>query len=276
MVAAEPTAGGFSNHDQFRNTALSRLQRFLPHLSIALKNLRKSSRKVKCRACCPCVFPYILRDMRPGLALLCASFVVMISPLAEERAAIRYNQSIRPLLSDNCFACHGPDAGQRKGKLRLDIREAALEKKAIVPGKPEESELVKRIFTQDADDLMPPAESHKVLTSDQKELLKEWIAQGAEYEGHWAYIAPVKPATAARRNGADPLVQQRLKSIGLKPSAQADQRTLIRRLYFDLVGLPPTPAEVEAFEKDTSPENYNQLVEKLLSTPEYGERMAIP
>ncbi|MGZ8939053.1 MAG: PSD1 and planctomycete cytochrome C domain-containing protein, partial [Limisphaerales bacterium] len=213
--------------------------------------------------------------MRPVRTLLCA-LVLVHCAFAAEQPAIGFNQSIRPILSDNCFACHGPDAGHRKGKLRLDLRDAAVDRKAIVPGKPDESELIKRIFTNDADDLMPPADSHKVLTTAQKHLLKNWIAQGAVYEGHWSYISPVKPATPAGRNGIDHLVQERLKTASLKPSARADARTLIRRLYFDLVGLPPTPEQVETFESDSSPGAYAQLVEKLLASPEYGERMAIP
>ncbi|HEX7859680.1 MAG TPA: DUF1553 domain-containing protein [Verrucomicrobiae bacterium] len=214
--------------------------------------------------------------MRPGFRIVCALLLALSPSFAAEQPQISYNQSIRPILSDNCFACHGPDAGQRKGKLRLDLRDAAIEKKAIVPSKPDDSELVKRIFTSDADDLMPPSESHKVLTSDQKNLLKEWIAQGAEYEGHWAYVAPVKPSTPSTRKGIDHLVQDRLKISGLKPSPQANPRTLIRRLYFDLIGLPPSLEDVERFEREFSPDTYQRLVEKLLSSPEYGERMAIP
>ena len=214
--------------------------------------------------------------MRPGFALLCAFAVFLRCSTAAEQPTIGFNQSIRPILSDNCFACHGPDAGQRKGKLRLDARDAAIERKAIIPGKPDDSELIKRIFTDEADDLMPPADSHKVLTAEQKNLLKTWIAEGAVYEGHWSYIPPVKPKTPSSANGIDHLVRERLKTLGLKPSPQADPRTLIRRLYFDLVGLPPTPEEVEAFEHDNSSETYARLVEKLLAMPEYGERMAIP
>jgi hypothetical protein len=214
--------------------------------------------------------------MRPGFALLCVFAIFVRCVDAAEQPAVGFNQSIRPILSDNCFACHGPDAAQRKGKLRLDVREAAIERKAIVPGKPDESELIKRIFADDPDDLMPPADSHKVLTSAQKDLLKKWVAAGAVYEGHWSYIPPLKPQTPAGSTGIDHLVRERLNTIGLKPSPQADPRTLIRRLYFDLIGLPPTPEEVEAFERDSSSENYARLVEKLLAMPEYGERMAIP
>jgi hypothetical protein len=189
---------------------------------------------------------------------------------------IGFNESVRPILSDNCFACHGPDAKNRKGKLRLDQRAAAIEKKAIVPGKPDESELIKRIFTSDQDDLMPPPDSHKVLSSAQKDLLKRWVAEGAVYEGHWAYIPPVKAQTPAGANGIDYLVGERLKTIGLSSSAEADRRTLIRRLYFDLVGLPPKPQDVDSFEKDTSPDAYGHVVDRLLASPSYGERMAIP
>ena len=214
--------------------------------------------------------------MRPGFALLCAFAVFLRCSTAAEQPTIGFNQSIRPILSDNCFACHGPDAGQRKGKLRLDARDAAIERKAIIPGKPDDSELIKRIFTDEADALMPPADSHKVLTAEQKNLLKTWIAEGAVYEGHWSYIPPMKPKMPSSANGIDHLVRERLKTLGLKPSPQADPRTLIRRLYLDLVGLPPTPEEVEAFEHDNSSETYARLVEKLLAMPEYGERMAIP
>lgn len=204
--------------------------------------------------------------------LLLGAFVASSSGGAE----IRYNRDIRPILSDNCFFCHGPDAKKRKGKMRLDVREDAVEKEAIVPGKPEESKLVKRIFTTDPDDHMPPAESHKTLTAAQKELLKQWIAEGGKYEGHWAYIPPVKAGVPTGKNGVDYLVQSRLEKLGLQPSPEADRRTLARRLYFDLIGLPPKPEEVEAFEKDTSPEAYVSLVDKLLASPHYGERMAIP
>ena len=214
--------------------------------------------------------------MRPGFALLCAFAAFVRCVTAAEQSEIRFNQSIRPILSDNCFACHGPDAAQRKGKLRLDLRDAAIERKAIIPGKPDDSELMKRVLTDDPDELMPPAESHKVLTTEQKELLKSWIAQGAVYEGHWSYIPPVKAKTPAGKNAIDHLVRGRLKNLSLEPSTQADPRTLIRRLCFDLVGLPPTPEQVEAFERDASPEAYARLVDQLLASSAYGERMAIP
>lgn len=208
-----------------------------------------------------------------------SAFAILLAAACGSASAvdkIGFNESIRPILSDNCFACHGPDAKNRKGKLRLDMREAAIEKKAFLPGKPDESEAIKRIFTTDKDDLMPPPDSHKVLTSEQRDLLKRWVAEGAVYEGHWAYLPPVKPPTPAGANGVDYLVGERLKSLGLKASAEADRRTLIRRLHFDLTGLPPTPAEAAAFEQDGAPDAYARLVDELLSSPHYGERMAIP
>ena len=188
---------------------------------------------------------------------------------------VDYNRDIRPLLSDNCFFCHGPDEKQRKAKLRLDIRDEAIAKKAFVPGKPDQSELVKRLFTKAADDLMPPAESHKKLTAAQKDLFKRWVAEGAEYQTHWAYVPPVKASIPAGKNGVDHLVQTRLKELGLKPSPETDRRTLARRVYFDLLGLPPKPDEVDAFVADKAPDAYAKLVERLLASPHYGERMAI-
>lgn len=213
------------------------------------------------------------------LARSCASFLgaIALSVHAAPKAGqpISYNRDIRPLLSDKCFACHGPDAGKRKGKLRLDIREAALEREAFVPGKPQESEFIRRITTTNPEDVMPPAESNKSLTSDEKDLLRRWIAAGAKYEGHWAYEKPIKPAAPAKSNPVDWLVEQRLRQIGLTPSAEADRRSLARRLYSDLIGIPPKPEEVEAFARDKSPEAYSRLVEKLLASPHYGERMAL-
>jgi hypothetical protein len=199
---------------------------------------------------------------------------LLLAPFTGTRAAeISYNRDVRPILSDNCFHCHGPDASHRKAKLRLDDRDAALKAEAFVPGKADESELVKRIFTSDADDLMPPHDSAKTLTDAQKATLKEWVSQGAKYETHWAYLAPKKPAVEG--NGVDFLVRKQLKEKGLEPAKQADRRTLARRLGFDLVGLPPKADEVEAFEKDADAKAYENVVERLLASPHYGERMAI-
>ncbi len=190
-------------------------------------------------------------------------------------AKIEFNRDVRPILSDNCFFCHGPDVKHREADLRLDLREAALKSKALVPGQPQESRLIERILSNQPDEQMPPAESNKKLSVRQKEILKRWIEQGAEYQRHWAYEPPVKIALSAGRNAVDLLVQKRLAEVGLKPSPEADRRTLIRRLYFDLLGLPPAPEEVRAFESDRSPNAYDQLVGKVLTNPHYGERMAI-
>jgi hypothetical protein len=189
--------------------------------------------------------------------------------------AISYNRDIRPVLSDNCFACHGPDRNKRKAKLRLDVREEAVAKKAIAPDNPDESEVVKRIFSADPDEMMPPPKSQKKLTDAQKDLLRRWISSGAEYQKHWAFIPPAKPAVPNGSAGIDLLVRERLKERHLEPALEADRRTLARRLYFDLAGLPPSSAEVEAFEHDSSPDAYSELVEKLLAAPTYGERMAL-
>ncbi len=190
-------------------------------------------------------------------------------------ARIEFNRDVRPILSDNCFSCHGNDPSHRKAKLRLDVREDALKREAFVPGEPGKSTLIERINTQDGEDLMPPPDSHKKLTIRDKEILKRWIAQGAEYQRHWSYEKPVKAAIPAGQNGVDALVRQRLAQVGLKPSPEADRRTLIRRLYSDLLGLPPKPEEVAAFVKDASPDAYEQLVERVLKSLHYGERMAI-
>ncbi len=188
---------------------------------------------------------------------------------------IEFNRDVRPILSDNCFSCHGPDASHRKAKLRLDVREAALAKEAFVPGKPAESELVVRIKSQDDDEVMPPPDSHKKLSARDKAILERWIAQGAAYQKHWAFEAPVKASVPSSANPIDTLVARRLASVGMKPSPEADRRTLIRRLHADLLGLPPTPAEVVAFENDHAPDAYVRLVERVLANPHFGERMAL-
>ncbi len=205
-------------------------------------------------------------------SMLAAGVVTGVTSAADE---IDFNRDIRPILSDNCFACHGPDANHRKGDLRLDVREDAVAAKAIAPGKPEMSKLIARILSTDPEQMMPPMDSPKRLTAAQKELLKKWVASGAVYQGHWAYQPPKKPTVPAGAQPVDFLVQQRLKKIGLAPSAEADRRTLARRLSFDLIGLPPKPEDVEAFVADKSPEAYQKYVEQLMASPHYGEKMAI-
>ncbi len=186
---------------------------------------------------------------------------------------LRFNRDVRPILSEHCYACHGPDANTRQADLRLDDRAVAVEK-AIVPGKPEASEVVARIFSDDPDARMPPRETNKPLSAAQKEILKRWVEEGAEYEGHWAYLPPVQPAVPEGVSAIDHLVRCELEKHGVSPAPEADRRTLIRRLSFDLLGLPPKPEEVEAFIADSAPDAYEQLVDRLLASPHYGERMA--
>jgi hypothetical protein len=188
---------------------------------------------------------------------------------------VSFSRDVRPILSDNCFFCHGPDVKQRKADLRLDVRDAALESEAIVPGKPDESTLIERIFSEEKTERMPPPSSHKKLSPQQKELLKRWIAQGAPYQHHWAYEPPVKPPVPPGQDAVDFLVRRRLAELDLAASPEADRRTLIRRLYVDLLGLPPAYESVAAFVADRSPQAYETLVDQLLDNPHYGERMAI-
>jgi len=205
------------------------------------------------------------------LALAPVSLLAVEPPVPVQ---IEFNRDVRPILSDNCFYCHGPDKNHREADLRLDLRDEAITAKAIVPGKTSESELIARIVTDDEDDLMPPPDSHKKLTERQKAILKKWIEQGAAYQQHWAYEKPVKAAIPAGKHPIDHLVQKRLTEIGLKPSPKADARTLVRRLYFDLHGLPPSFESLQSF-SSLSEERYAQLVDSLFKSPHYGERMAI-
>jgi hypothetical protein len=196
-----------------------------------------------------------------------------------------FNRDIRPILSHNCFACHGPDAQDRRAGLRLDDRKAAIAElesgsRAIVPGKPEESELVARLHDADPDVVMPPPESNHVLSAVQKDLLERWIAAGAPYAAHWAYVPPrghpLPNVTRAEWgvNWIDRFVLARLEAEGLSPAADADPVTLLRRLTFDLTGLPPTPAETAAFLADTKPDRHERLVDRLLASPRHAERLA--
>ena len=213
------------------------------------------------------------------LALLAALAIPTAAHGAEK---LHYNRDIRPILSDKCFHCHGPDKNKRDSGLRLDVREDALALRdgihAIVPGKPGESELIARITTTDADDHMPPAKSKlEALTPAEIEMLRRWIAEGAEYEAHWAFI-PLKPIAAQKAGEDSPVdaaVAAALAQRGLKLQPEADRSTLIRRVSFDITGLPPTPQEIAAFENDTAPDAYGRVVDRLLASPRYGERMAV-
>ena len=199
--------------------------------------------------------------------------------------AIDFNRDIRPILSDNCYACHGPDEVHREGGFRLDRKGSAFGKAeseavVIVPGKPELSELIARIVTDEEDLRMPPADSTKSLTREQIELLKKWVAQGAVWQEHWAFIPPVKrdePNVSQPdwpRNSIDNFILKRLDEEGLKPSRAASKEVLIRRVTLDLTGLPPTLAEVDAFLNDNSGEAYGKVVDRLLKSQRYGEHMS--
>ena len=202
-----------------------------------------------------------------ALLLACA-----VSPAAER---IEFNRDVRPILSENCFACHGPDRNARQVNLRLDRREDALARGVIEPGDASASRLVQRIRHENAAMVMPPVATDKRLTDEQKQILSDWIAQGAEYQEHWAYLKPKRPAAPSGPSGIDHLVNLRLEERGLRPVAEAGRRTLARRLSFDLTGLPPEPSLVDAFVADTAPGAYERLLDTLLDSPHHGERMAV-
>ena len=227
--------------------------------------------------------------------LLC---LILAQPTAADE--LDFNRDVKPILSENCFFCHGQDENNRMADLRLDQAEPAVDSGAIVPGSSATSEMIRRIVSSDDGLRMPPADSNRKLTDSQKEILKQWIDQGAKYEAHWAFIAPRRSevpqlnqqnsetaasptaptatefdAKAWIRNPIDAFVLQKLNSIGLAPSPRADRATLIKRLYTDLIGLPPTVEQIEAFINDSDPVAYEKLVDQLLADPHYGERMAL-
>ncbi len=221
------------------------------------------------------------------LSLLCPVVVPLVtSSRAGDAANVSFNRDIRPILADNCFQCHGPDKNQRKAKLRLDTGEGALadrgDYRVVTPGKPEASELLRRVSAEAAAERMPPAKTGKRLSEKQIELIRRWIEQGAKWERHWAFLPPSRPELPRvanprwPRNGIDHFILERLEREALSPAAEADKITLLRRVTLDLTGLPPTPAEVDAFVADTSADAYEKVVDRLLASPRYGERMARP
>jgi hypothetical protein len=212
-----------------------------------------------------------------GAAIATLATIFFLVPQAAQSGELEYNRDLRPILADACFACHGPDSASRKADLRLDQRQAAIDMSAIDPGHPELSEMVSRINSSDPDEVMPPPETKKVLTDRQKEILTQWIREGAEYQLHWSFIPPRKSPlpnvkqTGWVRNPIDRFILARLEAAGLTPAPEADRRSLARRLSFDLTGLPPKPELVKAFVEDTSPNAYESLVDKLLDSAAWGE-----
>jgi hypothetical protein len=224
----------------------------------------------------------------PLVALFCVAFSVTREPqsLADQSDAVDFGRDIRPILADKCYACHGPDAAQRKAGLRLDKAEAVLgerdgEQPIVKPGAPTESELWQRVASQDADIRMPPEDSGVQLTDAEIELLGRWIKEGGRWSQHWSFDSPRRSSIPSVekaswvRNAIDAFILSRLEAAGIAPAPRADRVTLIRRLTLDLTGLPPTPAEVDAFLADDSPHAYDRLVDRLFQSPRYGERMAI-
>jgi hypothetical protein len=201
---------------------------------------------------------------------------------APRTVPIDFDREVRPILSDNCFACHGPDENQRKAKLRFDTKEGAFAKPGVItPGDASKSKLYQRVSSKDQDMVMPPPASEHKLTEKQIETIRRWIDEGARWDEHWAFIPPKRPeipkvANAAWvRNPIDSFILARLGKEGLKPQPEADKTTLLRRVYLDLTGLPPTPADVDAFLADKSAGAYEKVVDKLLASPRYGERIAM-
>jgi len=197
--------------------------------------------------------------------------------------AVSFNREILPILANNCFACHGPDEKKRETKFHFDTQEGMFLKKGVIePGNAEESLLIEKITEPDPKERMPPPESGHALTEKQIGLLRRWIDEGAKWDTHWAYVPPTRPElpsvsqTSWVRNPIDQFILARLEREGLKPSSEADKEMLLRRLAYDLTGLPPTPAETDAFLADSSPDAYEKQVDRLLNSPHYGERMAMP
>lgn len=216
-----------------------------------------------------------LKKFLPTAILMCA----MGSAVGDDVPS--FNKDIRPILSENCFFCHGQDAKDKGAELRLDIRDQAIADRdgvmAIVPGNPEKSEIIRRIISKDPDEVMPPPEAHMVaMPSKDIDTLKRWIKAGAVYEPHWSFVAPKKSQVPAGTNPIDHFVNQRLTEEKLKPSQAADPETLVRRVYLDLTGLPPSPADIDAYLADPSPDRWEKLMDRLMTSVHFAERMALP
>ena len=221
--------------------------------------------------------------MRPGSASNLIIALITVSGLqlpnrADEPTRISFNRDIRPILSNNCFFCHGQDNANRKAELRLDTEEGQRANHVVVPGSLDESLLIERILSTVPDVVMPPPDSNKALSTKDKELLKRWVVEGAAFEKHWSWIAPkrTQPGKSPSPNPIDAFILKKLDEQGLKPSPEADRTTLIRRVTLDLTGLPPTLEEVDNFLSDKSETAYEKVVDRLLQSPHFGERMALP
>lgn len=218
--------------------------------------------------------------LRPSILLIVSVFFGALTVNAREK--VSYNFQIQPLMAEHCLKCHGQDEKQRKAKLRLDVRENALVNQVIVPGKPDESLFIERLITHDPDEVMPPPKENKKLSSEQIGLFRRWIAEGAEYERHWAFIPPVagevpmpQDKQAVVENAIDAFVVNRMEQAGLKQARPATKEEWLRRVTFDLTGLPPTLAELDAFAADQSSDAWEKVVDRLLASSAYGERMAV-
>jgi Protein of unknown function (DUF1553)/Protein of unknown function (DUF1549)/Concanavalin A-like lectin/glucanases superfamily/Planctomycete cytochrome C len=217
--------------------------------------------------------------IRVSLSVIC---MLVLAPGTRGQDKIRFNRDIRPILADNCFPCHGPDSAARKAKLRLDDRDVAVQREAITPGHSDKSEMIARIFSEDSKVVMPPAKLKKPLSAAQKERLRQWIQQGAVYERHWSFQAIPRTTAVPKidknaawvRNPIDAFVLDRLQREKLEPAVEATREAWLRRVTFDLTGLPPTLAEIDAFLADKGDDAYADVVQRLFRSPAYGERMA--
>ena len=211
------------------------------------------------------------------LSILLACLAVLVGVFSTAADEVAYNRDIRPILVENCFACHGADSASRQADLRLDRRDDAIASGGIVPGEPDSSPLLDRVYSDDPEEVMPPPAAKKQVSAEQKMLLTKWIAAGAPYEPHWSFIPPVKPEPPVVanegwvRNEIDRFVLAGLESVGLEPAGEADRRTLARRVALDLTGLSPDPVAVEAFVADARPDAYEAYVDALLTSPAWGE-----
>ena len=224
-------------------------------------------------------------DIENNMRIISMLLIMGLTALANATEPISFNKQIRPILADRCYACHGPDSAQRVSDMRLDQQETTFQELPsgefpVVKGKPNESAVIHRIVSDDDEIKMPPVDSGKTLTQQEIELIQQWISEGADWNKHWAYEAPQhsplpRPIKNWQQNNPiDLFIQARLKQLRLRPETQAEKETLIRRLTLDLTGLPPTIDEIDRFLSDDSPEAYEQIVDRLLKSPRYGEHLA--